>query len=73
MKNLRYFRRKAGYTQTRLAKAIGVDQSAISYWESGKIEPRMKNVLKLSRLLGCSMEELMEEGSELDVSRNEKV
>lgn len=44
-------RKEKHYTQEALAKAIGVEQSAVAMWETGKAVPSMRNLLKLSDVL----------------------
>lgn len=45
-------RSKKGYTQTQLAKKIGVAQAQISQWENNKSEPLPKHIVKLEKVLG---------------------
>lgn len=54
MNKLRMCRMRAGYTQTELALIIGVNQGAISQWESGKTAPTMKNLIRLAEVFKCS-------------------
>lgn len=51
----------AGMTQAQLAKKMNVDQSCVSLWESGKTTPAKKLHKKLSKLLGCTVDELLKE------------
>ena len=44
-------RENVGLSQAALARAIGVDQSAVSRWESGKTRPRGSHALALAQLL----------------------
>lgn len=54
-------REKAGMTQNEVAKALGVNQSAVSFWESGRNQPRGKQMVKLAKLYGVTMDELLRE------------
>lgn len=58
MKNERLImlREKAGLTQEELASRIGVTQSSIAYYESGKREPSTKTAIKIARYFGVSVE-----------------
>ena len=56
-------RTNAGFTQTEAARRLGVDQSAVSYWESGKNIPRASMLVKLADLYCCSIDELMGRGA----------
>jgi transcriptional regulator with XRE-family HTH domain len=44
----------------KLAVALGVSLTAVSDWENGKSEPRLKHFRLLMEVLGCSFEELCE-------------
>lgn len=46
---LKSIREKSGYTQSAVAKALGVTRSAYSSWESGKYIPNSKNLDELAR------------------------
>jgi transcriptional regulator with XRE-family HTH domain len=54
-RRVRYWRRKAGLPQWRLAEILGVNQSAISGWEKGR-GPSMKSLRALCGALGISLE-----------------
>lgn len=60
-------REQLGITQAELAKEMGVDQSAVCLWETGKTLPRAKLLPRLAGLLKCSIDELMK----TDVSRSD--
>lgn len=59
--NIKNLRMKAGLTQVQLAKKMNVDQSAVSLWESGKTAPMRKLHKKLAKVLGCTVEELLQD------------
>ena len=54
-------REKAGLSQTEVAKALGVNQASVSYWESGKTQPRSAQLLKIAKLYGVTVDELLRE------------
>lgn len=54
-------REKAGMTQNEVAKVLGVNQSAVSFWESGRNQPRAKQMVKLAKLYGVTVDELLRE------------
>lgn len=56
-------REKCGMTQAEVATALGVDQSAVSLWEIGKTHPRAKLLPLIAKLLGCSIEDLIDTGA----------
>lgn len=53
------YREKAGYTQTEVARKIGVDRSAVAKWETGASKPRVERLFKLARLYGCTADDLV--------------
>jgi DNA-binding XRE family transcriptional regulator len=48
---LKHFRKKAGYTQTDIAKAISVSRSGYANYEEGRCLPDIEQTIKLSELL----------------------
>lgn len=52
---------RRGMTQVDLANHLGVTESAVSLWCSGKTTPRMSKVDKICELLQCSRSALMAE------------
>jgi len=63
---LRALRERHGMTQQKVAHGIGVTESAIYYLESGKRNPGVETVVKLSRLFGISTDVLVKDELELD-------
>lgn len=60
--HLKAARIMAGYTQAQLAKVIGTTQSTVSSWENGGLgKARLKDVMKLCKLFGCSINDLIRE------------
>lgn len=49
---IRAARERAGLTQKQLAIAVGVDPSAVSYWENGQTVPTINNLVKIAGILG---------------------
>lgn len=66
------FRLKAGLTQKELAAQVGVNNTVISCWESGRHFPRPKNLSSIANALNCSVDELLSEERE-DQSRLEEI
>lgn len=58
---LRTLRKEKGLTQVQLAQMIHVDQTAISQWERGIAQPRLRNCLQLVQILECSIEDIFTE------------
>ncbi len=58
----------AGYTQEKLAEQIGVSRQAVTKWESDKGMPDIDNIKLISKLLNISIDYLLDDGGELDMS-----
>lgn len=58
MNQLRQMRESKGMLQADLAKAVGVSQGIISYWESGENVPGISNLIRLSRVFDISLEDM---------------
>lgn len=58
---LKYYRMKKGLSQQEVATLLGVAQSTVAMWENGTNTPRVKRLLQLAELYGCTMEELLRE------------
>lgn len=54
-------REKVGLTQKEVAEKLGVDQSAVSFWETGKTHPRASLLIRLASLYGCTVDDLLAE------------
>lgn len=52
-------RRKQGMTQTELAKQVGVAQTSIAQWETGRTHPRTTLLPKLAAALHCTVDALL--------------
>mgnify|MGYP002857294177 CR=1 FL=1 len=52
-------RKRKNMTQCQLAKEVGVHQTNVVAWERGKWSPTAQRLLKLSRILDCSVDELL--------------
>ena len=59
---------KAGMTQEDLASKMLVTRQAISKWESDKGIPDIDNLKAMSKLLNISIDYLVDDGTELDMS-----
>lgn len=56
---LRYQREINGYTQSALAKATGLSQQLISWWEAGKGLPNIDFCVRLADFYGITLDELV--------------
>jgi len=59
---VRRARRVRGWTQTELARAAGIPQSAVARWESGRVSPRVASLQRVFEATGVQVRvELVEE------------
>ena len=57
--NLKYLRKKAGYTQEQFAQKLGIKRSLIGAYEEGRAEPRLQNLSKISKVLNVTVDGLI--------------
>ena len=58
-KNITSLRMAAGMSQQRLADLLGVTRSAVSYYESGRISPKMAMLEKIAAVFDVSVADLV--------------
>ena len=56
---VREARCRAGLTQDKLARAVGVAKNMVSYWENGHKMPGLLNIYKLTQVLNVSADYLV--------------
>jgi len=56
--NIKFLRKKNGWTQKQLAEILGVTNSQISMYESGDNEPKLDAFFKLTELFGVNSDDL---------------
>ena len=56
---LKLQRTSPGLTQSELAKATGLNQQMISWWEAGKGLPNIEFCVRLADYYGISLDELV--------------
>ena len=61
IERLKELRAQKGLSQAQLAKATGLSQSAITYWETGKRIPNASAVIILARFFDVSTDYLLGE------------
>lgn len=57
---LRELRIKGGFTQSEVAKKLGVSSQTILNWENGIYEPKISQLIKLADLFNVSVDYLIE-------------
>ena len=61
MHRIRELRKAKKLSQQEMAAKIGVDRSTIAKWETGTNSPRADKLRQLSKILECSLDELLPE------------
>lgn len=61
---IRYVRKCRGLSQEQLSEKLCVSRSAIAKWETDKGLPDIENLKLLARLLGISVDSLLDDGSD---------
>lgn len=57
--NLATLRVKAGWSQEFVARQIGVSRQTVINWENGTVMPTAKFLLRLAKLFGVTVDELL--------------
>lgn len=57
----REMRVKAGKSVLDVQKALGVSDATVYYWENKTTKPTADKLLKLAKLYGCSVDDLLKE------------
>ncbi|MBR2048606.1 MAG: helix-turn-helix transcriptional regulator [Oscillospiraceae bacterium] len=60
--NLRTLRKERHFSQEELAELLDVSRQAVSKWEQGSGYPETEKLVALSRVLDCSLDDLMGTG-----------
>lgn len=58
-KNIAYYRKEKGLLQEKVAEYMEVSRQAVTKWESGLSRPSTENLIRLSELLGVSVQILL--------------
>lgn len=59
-KYLQILRKKHNYTQDELAKRLDISRQAVSKWETGTAIPDLEVLLKISKLYGITINDILE-------------
>lgn len=57
--NIKFLRKKFGYTQETFADAIGIKRSLVGAYEEGRADPRLNNLLRMSEVFNVSVDTLI--------------
>jgi transcriptional regulator with XRE-family HTH domain len=58
-KRIAHFRKKQGFTQEELAKKLGIKQSILAYYETGKRRPQTSTLITIAQTLYIDFEDLL--------------
>jgi transcriptional regulator with XRE-family HTH domain len=58
--NIRYLRKKFGWSQEKLAEVLGLNRGNIASYEKGTAEPRLENLIKMMELFKVEIKDLVE-------------
>lgn len=56
-------RKNNNLSQEQLAEKVGVSRQAVSKWESGTSYPDMDKLLQICKILNCTLDDLLDDGS----------
>lgn len=59
MENLTWLRKINRLTQEQLALKVGVSRESITKWETKRVEPAIKNLVKLAEVFNVSVDKLL--------------
>ena len=57
-------RMASNLTQEEVARELRIDRSSVAKWETGKADPRAEVLIKLAKLFGCTVDELLCDSAE---------
>ena len=53
------YRKRLGWTQAKLADALGVAQSTVAMWEKGERKPDIVMLKAIANILSCTTDDLL--------------
>lgn len=65
-------RKQNNLSQEQFADTLGVSRQAVSKWESGTSYPDMDKIIKMTKILNCTLEDLLDDGTIGKNRRKEK-
>ena len=57
--NIKYLRKKAGFTQEQFAQEVGIKRSVVGAYEEARAEPRLNTLVKMAEVLGTTGDDLI--------------
>ena len=65
---LQILRKQNGYSQEQLADKLGIARQTLSKWENGQAVPELGNLISLSNLYGITIDRIVKEDDECNIS-----
>ncbi len=59
--NIKYLRKKRGFTQETFAEALGINRPSVGAYEEGRADPKLTTLSKMAGLFEVSIDELINE------------
>ncbi|MEM6829070.1 MAG: LexA family transcriptional regulator [Bacteroidota bacterium] len=59
--NIKFLRKKFGFTQETFAKELGINRPSVGAYEEGRADPRLVTLSKMAELFSVSVDELINE------------
>jgi len=69
--NIKYLRKKLGYNQEQLAKALTINRSNIAAYEAKNVEPRLRIILMMSELFDVDLRTFLQTKIDDNVDLND--
>ena len=66
MIKLREYRKRSGLTMKRLGEMVGASEASISQYETGRVEPDIELMIRLSDVLGITVDDLIGRSIKID-------
>ena len=57
--NIRFLRKKKGWTQEKFSNKIGIKRSLVGAYEEGRSDPRLNNLLKMCEIFEISLDNIL--------------
>ena len=70
--NIRFLRKKRGWTQEMFSKKIGIKRSLVGAYEEGRSDPRLNNLLKICDTFNISLDNILKKDVSILSERNYK-
>ena len=70
--NIRFLRKKRGWTQEMFSKKIGIKRSLVGAYEEGRSDPRLNNLLKICNTFNISLDNILKKDVSILSEKNYK-